>query len=229
MVRLSAIPVLLLLVLSAPAALPASAQVNTCQQADGTAVYTDRGCASIGAMAAAARVPSLTGNRRAYRGGCARNLQDLMFEMSTAIDARDANRLANVYHWAGMSGRSGYSVMDRLDTVVRRPLVDIVPVMPARPDPWATAQLASAVLPAAAAVATRATATPTPAGPAAEAAAVLVETLGDVAPVPMPASLPAPASEPVALRVVQTLEDGVTPSETVFDLHQHFGCVWIKG
>lgn len=225
MSRLSIAPVLLLLALSVPAAPPAaSAQVNSCERADGTAVYTDRGCASVGAVAVAARGPSLTGNRRAYRGGCARSLHDLMFEMSTAIDARDANRLANVYHWTGMSGRGGYSVMDRLDTVVRRPLVDIVPVMPARPDPWAGPQLAHATLPATIDA-------PMPGGPAAAAAAatVLEDTLNDLAPPPPPVDRSAPPARPVALRVVQTLEDGVTPSETVFELHENIGCIWIKG
>lgn len=222
MIRFSVIPVSLLLALSAPAALPASAQVNACEQADGTSAYTDRGCTSVGAVAAVPRAPSLTGNRRAYRGGCARNLHELMFEMSTAIDARDANRLANVYHWAGMSGRAGYSVMDQLDTVVRRPLVDIVPVMPAVADPWAGMQLAHAAGPAAIDA-------PMPGGPAVAAAAALEETLDEIEPVPLPLDLSAPPSQPVALRLVQTLEDGATPSETVFDLHEHFGCVWIKG
>jgi hypothetical protein len=34
---------------------------------------------------------------------------------------------------------------------------------------------------------------------------------------------------PVALRIEQTLDNGVTPSNTVFGLRRHFGCLWIQG
>jgi hypothetical protein len=34
---------------------------------------------------------------------------------------------------------------------------------------------------------------------------------------------------PVALRLEQTLGNGVTPSRTVFGLTRHYGCWWIKG
>ena len=33
---------------------------------------------------------------------------------------------------------------------------------------------------------------------------------------------------PVAVRVVQTLDNRTTPSETVFRLHRYFGCLWIR-
>ena len=211
---------LLLATLLAPPALlatsPASAQTRACVQPDGTPVYTDRACASVGAVERPAS-STLPGNRRVYRGGCARNLQDLMFEMSTAIDARDANRLANVYHWAGMSGRNGYSTMDRLDEVVRRPLVDIVPVLPARAESWSGVQLAHAAIPSA-------DGRTSTAPPAIDTAAAEVATLP-----PDPLDYHAPPARPVALRLVQTLEDGTTPAETVFQLHEHFGCLWIRG
>jgi len=213
----------LLLCMSWPA--PAAGQVARCERPDGTSVYTDHRCADVDAVARASTTTSLTGNRRVYRGGCARNLHDLMFEMSTAIDARDANRLANVYHWAGMSGRGGYAVMDRLDTVVQRPLVDIVPVMaaPARADLHAA--LASVDGPRAGARASDASPTVLTGTTAATFPA-----LNPPGPVQTDYQYPASVPQaPVALRVVQTLEDGMTPSETMFNLHEHFGCVWIKG
>ena len=95
---------------------------------DGTAVYTDQACASLGANERLPRSGLGVGGVRLYRGGCARNLQDLVYEMTTAIDAGDVNRLAGVYHWVGASSEGAAAVMDRLDVVVRRPLVDIVPV-----------------------------------------------------------------------------------------------------
>lgn len=34
---------------------------------------------------------------------------------------------------------------------------------------------------------------------------------------------------PVALRIEQSSAGGITPSHTVFALHRHFGCWWIRG
>src|SRR5688500_9402074 len=106
---------------------PVPAQVRRCTAADGSSIFTDRKSADIGA---AERLPraAAAGGLRLYRRGCARNLQDLVYEMTTAIDAHDANRLAGVYHWVGVSSSGANALMSRLDTIVRRPLVDIVPV-----------------------------------------------------------------------------------------------------
>lgn len=108
------------------------AQVHRCTLPDGTALYTDRACTTVGA---ADRVPraGLGAGVRAARGGCARNLQDLTYEMTTAIDANDVNRLAGVYDWVGASSSSAAILMDRLDLVARRALVDIVPVTASAP------------------------------------------------------------------------------------------------
>ena len=111
--------------------LPAAAQVRRCTGPDGTTVFTDRRCADIGGVERLPREGATGGVRQPYRGGCARNLQDLVFEITTAIDSHDANRLASVYHWTGMSSAQAYAVLARLDGVVKRPLVDITPVLPA--------------------------------------------------------------------------------------------------
>lgn len=196
----------LLVVLAWPA--PASAQLRRCERPDGTTAFTDRQCTEIGAVE---QEPSHArpGSRRIYRGGCARSVQDLLFEMSTAIDAGDANRLASVYHWPGMSSRTATTVMERLDRVAQRPLIDIVPVWPSAPRtsgfaPSSVSDLDAASLAAAAS------------GPAAPAADYQYPTTAG------------PSQAPVAVRVVQTLDNASTPSETVFQLHRHFGCVWIK-
>lgn len=129
------LPGLLLLALAAAAfwPLPTHAQVRRCTATDGTAIYTDRQCADIGAVE---RLPrdSRRGAARLYRSTCSRNLQDLLYELTTSIDTQDVNRLAGIYHWSGMSTRSGYAVMSRLDAIVKRPLVDIIPVMSGNPD-----------------------------------------------------------------------------------------------
>lgn len=112
---------------------PVLAQIRRCALPSGTIVYTDRACAALGASE---QPPTGlgAGGIRLYRGGCSRTLQDLAYEMTTAIDAGDVNRLAGVYHWVGVSARGALAAMDRLDAVARRPLVDIVPVAAPRTD-----------------------------------------------------------------------------------------------
>ena len=56
-----------------------------------------------------------------------------MYEVTSAIDDRDVNRLAGVYDWNGMSTSNAYRVMDRLAAIARRPLVDVVPLHPPAP------------------------------------------------------------------------------------------------
>lgn len=171
-----------LLAASALAGLPdAAAQVRRCETADGAVVFTDRRCADLGAVERAA--PARPAVAARIRGGCARSFDDLVFELGSAINSQDANRLASLYHWTGMGTQRAYATMGRLDAIARRPLVDIVPVMPAGPGgidgnlyPQTTVRRA-----------------------------------------------------PVALRIEQTLANGITPSRSVFGLQRHLGCWWIRG
>lgn len=158
-----------------------AAQVRRCEMPGGAVVFTDRRCADLGAVERAAPARPALGAR--HRGGCARSLDDLVFELETAINAQDPNRLAALYHWTGMGTRQGYAVMARLDAIARRPLVDIVPVMAAGPD----------------------------------------GVDGDLYP------QTSVRRAPVALRIEQTLRNGVTPARAVFGLQRHLGCWWIRG
>ena len=162
---------------------PAPAQVLRCATPDGRTVYTDRPCADIGGVERLSREGAAGGVWHTYRSGCARNLQDLVYELSSAIDSHDSNRLASLYHWTGMSSRQGYAVMARLDGVAKRPLLEIAPVMPASAD----------------------------------------DVDGDLYPQTKV------RRAPVGLRIEQTLANGSTPSRSVFGLHRHFGCWWIRG
>lgn len=219
----------------------AQAQIRRCTDARGNSVYTDRDCAAVGGVdrlprgAAAAAKPEA-----AYVGGCARNLRDLVGAITTAIDAHDGNKLAAVYHFAGMSDGQGYAIAQRLDAIAQRPLLDIAPVMGAapepapapRPGPWTTLppappNAALAPLPPVSPPAP-ATGLGRPAGMDGDNAA----SAGNAAPGSEATAAPAPAprrAAPVALRLEQTLANGVTPSRTVFGLTRHFGCWWIKG
>ncbi|HEY5850526.1 MAG TPA: hypothetical protein VIT62_07150 [Lysobacter sp.] len=161
-------------------------------------IFTDRACPDVGAVEQPPQAPPTAG-AKARSGGCARNLRQLVQEINGAFDARDANRLAGVYHWAGMSGSTAYAVLARLDALVQLPLVDIVPVIPAEP--------LDAPIDA----------------PMADSDAVPISMDGSEPPAPRP------RRAPVALRVEQTQANGITPARTVFGLQKHFGCWWIKG
>ena|SRR5690606_10506407 len=115
-----------------PWSAPADAQIRRCVGADGEVIFTDRACADVGGTdRPVPSVHSPTYGGKSWARGCSRSLRDLIFEVTAAIDSRDANRLAAVYNWTGMSTRNGYAVLGRLDTIVNRPLVDVSAVLPA--------------------------------------------------------------------------------------------------
>lgn len=118
---------LLLIAAGAAWSWPVHAQVKRCAGAGGELIYTDRKCEDIGAVDRLAHAQG-TAATAPYRGGCARRLNELVSDLSTAIDLRDVNRLAMVYDWAGMSTHRGYAVMGTLDAIAQRPLVDVVPI-----------------------------------------------------------------------------------------------------
>ena len=183
---------------------PVHAQkVQRCTTLSGEKVYSDKPCEDIGAID---RLPQITGDRAGnrgssslYRSGCSRTLSDLVYQISAAVEARDVNRLASVYQWSGISNESANRILDRLEAVVNRPLVDIVPV---RPEP-------APDLPASAAP---------PSGPdfAAEA-----DNEDRYLQAPRP-------PRPVGLRLEQTLANGSTPSQTYFGLRRSYNCFWIS-
>lgn len=119
-----------LLLLSACALVPepAHAQVRRCAAADGTLVYTDRKCEDIGATERLVEraIAGRTGSYR--RPTCARNVQDLAYSLSNAIYSGDVNQVAAFYDWAGMSTSNAYRLMERLDVLTDRTLVDVQPM-----------------------------------------------------------------------------------------------------
>jgi hypothetical protein len=182
----------------------AQAEVRRCVTASGQTIFTDRKCEEVDAVERLPRSADPSGSALHRAGGCARTLQDLVFEMTTAIDGRDANRLAAVYHWPGTSAGTGYQIWTRLDAIANRPLIDIVPVTPAsRPPP----------APADADITSNEASEPVRASPPVD-----------------PELYPQTAirRKPVGLRLEQTLANGATPSRTVFGLTRYFGCWWIR-
>lgn len=128
----------LTLLLCIAAVLPrafAQEPVHRCTTLEGDTIYTDKKCEDLGAMD---RLPDVSadghaGSSSLYRGTCSRTLSDLVYQITAAVDAHDVNRLAGVYDWSGVSDAGANRVLDQLEAVVNRPLVDIAPVRPAQP------------------------------------------------------------------------------------------------
>lgn len=131
---LLAIPLLLSTLSWCPLA-RAQEAVRRCTTMSGETVYTDKHCEDIGAMDRLPQVSEASPNASSglYRGTCSRTLSDLVFQITSAIEARDVNRLAGVYQWNGVSDSAANRILDQLEAVVQRPLIDIVPVRPDAP------------------------------------------------------------------------------------------------
>lgn len=112
---------------------PAAAQaVHRCTDPSGASVFTDRRCEDLGATSRIIR-PRVDASGKAMAPvhlGCPRRLSDLVQQITAAIDARDANRLASLYQWNGISDAAANRILDRMESIVGRPLVDIAPVLP---------------------------------------------------------------------------------------------------
>ncbi|MDL5365189.1 DUF4124 domain-containing protein [Xanthomonas sp. NCPPB 2654] len=207
--------ILLLLCLCTVSA--AAQQVNRCTGADGATVFSDRRCEDLGAIdrlpPRAAPSAASEGASGLYRPQCVRRLSELAQQIRTAVDARDINRLSTLYWWNGVSDEAARRILDRLDAIVQRPLVAIVPVLPSAPASFPTMPATADTAPGA---------EPQPAAGAAPAAA---PTATDA--VPGAAATP-PRARATALRLEQTLGGSATPTSTVLSLRRQYNCFWIS-
>ena len=132
--------------------LQAADGLQRCESSDGV-VYTDKPCALFGAKAVpmsgemlgriareeaqsldaaieqgiAIKVDLPTARpigRRSLASGCARTPTQLAMDLQGAFALGNVNRVAESYHWTGLDHARGQRIMDRLEHLVRRPIVD---------------------------------------------------------------------------------------------------------
>ena len=62
--------------------------------------------------------------RRSPESGCAKSATQLAADLRGALALGDVNRVAESYHWAGMSAKAGRPVMDRLQDLSTKDILD---------------------------------------------------------------------------------------------------------
>lgn len=73
---------------------------------------------------AATRLPLPGTGRRPPAAGCARTPRQLSRDLIDSFALRDVNRVAESYHWAGLSQSRSLPVMRRLERLAAQPLAD---------------------------------------------------------------------------------------------------------
>ena len=62
--------------------------------------------------------------RRSVAAGCARTPTQLQMDLRGAFALRDVNRIAESYHWVGVSHRGAMRILERLQAMARRQVAD---------------------------------------------------------------------------------------------------------
>lgn len=142
---------LTLLAASLPLTSPVQAGtgIQRCQSADGTTIYTETACSVLSAAsrplpsdllnrlareaadtslspeyASAAAPTTLAAARRSLTAGCARTPKQLSMDLRGSLALGDVNRLAESYHWVGLSPKQTKPIMQQLERLALQPLDD---------------------------------------------------------------------------------------------------------
>ncbi len=131
---------------------------------------------------------------------CNRSPDDLLYGIRSAINMNDVNQLAKQYHWVGITNAQAELLMNRLEILVKNPLIDIQLLYPAEPENEETLVDQE------------------------HESEAYLDDGGE-----LDAAQQARRSQPYALRVVQYLSNtnNQTHSST-FRLQRHFECWWIR-
>ena len=182
--------------------------VRRCVKADGSVVFTDSVCAEHEQeklQTPPAIIPN-NSNRIGTRPyvalppSCNRSHDDLLYGIRSAINMNDVNQLAKQYHWVGITNAQAELLMNRLEVLVKNPLIDIQLLYPAEPENEETLVDQE------------------------HESEAYLDDAGE-----LDAAQQARRAQPYALRVVQYLSNtnNQTHSST-FRLQRHFECWWIR-
>lgn len=181
--------------------------VRRCVKADGSVVFTDSVCAEQ--EEELQQPPAILPNSGIRLGtrpyialppSCNRNPDDLLYGIRSAINMNDVNQLAKQYHWVGITNAQAELLMNRLEVLVKNPLIDIQLLYPAEPENQETLVDQE------------------------HESEAYLDDAGE-----LDAAQQARRAQPYALRVVQYLSNtnNQTHSST-FRLQRHFECWWIR-
>ena len=68
--------------------------------------------------------PTAAVGRRSASDGCARSPTQLAMDLRGAFALGDVNRIAESYHWTGMSHKGALRIMERLENLARHHIAD---------------------------------------------------------------------------------------------------------
>jgi hypothetical protein len=110
------------------ATLPAAAQtaIHRCVGADGSPVFSDQPCMSVGATSLMpAPVASASSGGPSAGLLCAKDLAELRDGLAQAFAARSANRVGGLILWNGYGSAGAVDNLRAMEFLVRRPLVSL--------------------------------------------------------------------------------------------------------
>lgn len=122
-------------------------RVHRCIDADGSPLFSDQPCDSQNAhrrddstllsATSAIKLSARQAAMDARMGYCpAWDFESLQAELEASFQARDVNRMAALYHWPGATRRSSTPVLNEMERLLRRPLMDIAEEEPDLPYDW---------------------------------------------------------------------------------------------
>lgn len=124
--RLPVTALLLLSLLAHAGSVHAQNTIHHCVGDNGTPMFTDQPCSSLGATAVAAVAADHTASGISFAlAGCPANIQQLKSRISQAFAAHDANALAGLMLWHGYGRASVHVYLRRLRALVDEPLMGI--------------------------------------------------------------------------------------------------------
>ncbi|MBP7370528.1 MAG: hypothetical protein KA902_03725 [Arenimonas sp.] len=102
--------------------------LRRCVRDDGSLVFTDKSCSESEVEKQVVQdLPIAQPGKKIVPlpESCSHSTDELLYNVRTAITMQDVNQLAKYYHWVDLSSTQAENILNRLELVVAKPLVDI--------------------------------------------------------------------------------------------------------